>query len=99
MQLAPEKLEFDYDEDEDVLYVSLPGRSGAPAVTCETAEGHLVRLDPDTFDFLGVEVLAFKERWEGRDLTFEWERPYQHFWQRIRSAPRERVSLRDGVLA
>jgi hypothetical protein len=66
-------LEFDYDDEGDVLLIAVRGFEGRPAVTYETDEGHLVRLDPETHEFLGAEVLGFRATWEGRDIILEWD--------------------------
>ena len=66
---------FEYDAQEDILYVAVAGRSiGEPAVTVETEAGHLVRLDPESGEFIGAEVFAYNATWEGRDLAFRWTR-------------------------
>jgi hypothetical protein len=78
---------FEYDREEDILYVAVAGHSiGEPAVTVETEAGHLVRLDPESGEFIGAEVPAYKARWEGRDLAFEWTREgaQSHEQHRIR---------------
>src|SRR5690348_6140002 len=82
------EFDFSYDEDDDILYVAVRGRSG-PAITYETDEGHLVRLDPRTQEFLGAEVPSFRERWEGRDLTFVWETPEPNLFRRFLPRPRQ----------
>ena len=50
----------DYDAPNDVLYLSI----GRPreAVTWESPEGHLVRLDPETGALLGLTILQLKSR-------------------------------------
>jgi len=85
-----DNLEFSYDEEDDILTISVPGRMGAAAITYETDEGHLVRLDPETHAFIGAEVLAFHARWVGRDLTFSWDLGKPAFWRRRRS---ERIEV------
>jgi uncharacterized protein YuzE len=62
-------LTSDYDEDADVLY--LWAESPCPAVTYETRDGHLVQLDPDTREFVGVAIVDYKARWEGQDVVIE----------------------------
>ncbi|MHB0981584.1 MAG: hypothetical protein ACYC5Q_16205 [Thermoleophilia bacterium] len=49
-----------YDERGDVLYLGV----GQPseALTWESPEGHLVRLDPDTLEVVGLTVLGFAGR-------------------------------------
>ena len=50
----------EYDARNDVLYLSI----GRPreAITWESPEGHLVRLDPDTGDLLGLTILHMKAK-------------------------------------
>ena len=50
----------EYDARNDVLYLSI----GRPreAITWESPEGHLVRLDPDTGALLGLTILHLKSR-------------------------------------
>ncbi len=62
-------LTSDYDDDADVLYLWVEG--ARPAVTYETRDGHLVQLDPETRDFVGVTIIDFKARWEGREIRVE----------------------------
>lgn len=49
-----------YDEGGDLLYLSvgLPSES----LTWESPEGHLVRVDPDTLDVVGLTVMGFAAR-------------------------------------
>ncbi|MGH7812632.1 MAG: DUF2283 domain-containing protein [Candidatus Binataceae bacterium] len=54
------RLEVGYDEEADVLYVSV-GKPRA-AVTDETGEGLLVRKDPATGEIVGVTVLDYEQR-------------------------------------
>ena len=63
-QLDGEPLNTEYDEHEDILYLWV-GDEPAEAVTFETEDGHLVRLDPKTHEFVGVTILDFKVRWAG----------------------------------
>jgi uncharacterized protein YuzE len=53
----------DYDEEADVLYLWV--ESPCPAVTYETSHGHLVQLDPETREFVGVAIVDYRARWEG----------------------------------
>ncbi len=62
-------LTSDHDEDADILYLWTEGP--CPAVTCETKRGHLVQLDPDTREFVGVTIVDFKARWEGEEIAIE----------------------------
>jgi uncharacterized protein YuzE len=59
----------DYDEDADILYLWVEGP--CPAVTYETRDGHLVQLDPETREFVGVAIVDYKARWEGREIRVE----------------------------
>jgi hypothetical protein len=59
----------DYDDVADILYLWVG--EPQPAITYETADGHLVQLDPTTREFLGVAVVDYKASWEGRTITFE----------------------------
>lgn len=49
-----------YDTEADIAYLSI----GAPrdAISWESPEGHLVRLDPDTDELVGVTLLFPRER-------------------------------------
>ncbi len=62
-------LTSDYDDVADVLYLWV--EEPRAAVTYETTQGHLVQLDPDTREFVGVMILDFKARWEGVEITIE----------------------------
>ena len=58
------RLLADYDEEADILYLwTEPG--ARPAVTFEDAHGHLIQLDPETRQFLGVMIVDYRLRWEG----------------------------------
>jgi len=59
----------DYDEDADILYLWVEGP--CPAVTYETKHGHLVQLDPETREFVGVAVVDYRARWEGQEIPLE----------------------------
>ena len=59
----------DYDEDADILYLWVEGP--CPAVTYETKHGHLVQLDPETREFVGVAIVDYKSRWEGQEIPIE----------------------------
>ena len=62
-------LTSDYDDEADVLYLWADGP--CPAVTYETSQGHLVQLDPETREFVGVTIVDYKARWTGKDITIE----------------------------
>jgi uncharacterized protein YuzE len=55
-------LSAEYDKEQDVLYL-WTGEKPREAVTYETEDGHLVRLDPETREFVGVTILDFQARW------------------------------------
>lgn len=59
----------DYDEDADVLY--LWTRGPCAAVTYETSHGHLVQLDPETREFVGVAIVDYRARREGKEIAVE----------------------------
>lgn len=58
--LTKEGLNIDYDEDADVLYISLG--QPKPAISIEVNDGDLMRVDPFTDELVGITVLDFKER-------------------------------------
>jgi len=59
-----------YDAESDVAYLSI----GSPreAIVWESPEGHLLRLDPDTDELVGITFLHLRARIEagGLDITF-----------------------------
>lgn len=55
-------LTCEYDAEDDTLYAWV-GDGPQPAITFETDEGHLIRLDPETKEFIGVTIFDFQERW------------------------------------
>jgi hypothetical protein len=59
----------DYDEIADILYLWMG--EPRPAVTYETAQGHLVQLDPETREFLGLAIIDYKATWEGKSIAFD----------------------------
>jgi hypothetical protein len=59
----------DYDEDADVLYLWAEGPR--PAVTFETKHGHLVQLDPESREFVGVAIVDYRAQWEGKEIAIE----------------------------
>jgi hypothetical protein len=61
-----------YDEDDDILYAWV-GEKPVPAVTYETDEGHLVRLDPETKEFVGVTILDYEAKWQDQPIHLGWE--------------------------
>jgi uncharacterized protein YuzE len=62
-------LTADYDEVADILYLWVD--EPRPAVTYETRDGHQVQLDPETREFVGVAVVDYKARWDGKDIAIE----------------------------
>jgi uncharacterized protein YuzE len=62
-------LTSDYDDEADILYLWVD--EPRPAITYETSQGHHVMLDPETRDFVGVTIMDFKSKWEGREITVE----------------------------
>lgn len=63
-------LTSDYDADADVLYLWV--KEPCAAVTYETSQGHLVQLDPETRQFVGVAIVDYKARWEDAgEITVE----------------------------
>lgn len=59
----------DYDEIADILYLWV--EAPCPAVTYQTAEGHLVQLDPESRTLVGVAIVDYRATWEGQTITFE----------------------------
>lgn len=59
----------DYDEVADILYLWIEGPR--PAVTFETSAGHLVQLDPDSRELVGVTVMDYGRAWEGKTIELE----------------------------
>jgi uncharacterized protein YuzE len=59
----------DYDEVADILYLWV--NEPQKAVTYESSEGHLVQLDPETREFVGVAIVDYKAAWEGQTITFD----------------------------
>jgi uncharacterized protein YuzE len=61
-----EQLSASYDEQADILYL---WRGDAPreAVTLNSEEGYLVRLDPDTYKVVGFTIFDFCRRWQEDD--------------------------------
>lgn len=68
-KLDGKPLVADYDEVVDILYLWLEGPR--PAVTLETSQGHLVQLDPETREFVGLTVIDYRSRWEGKEIAVE----------------------------
>jgi hypothetical protein len=67
--LDGQSLTPDYDEVADVLYLWVD--EPRAAITYETSQGHLVQLDPDTREFVGIAILDYKASWEDKEITVE----------------------------
>jgi hypothetical protein len=65
------KLNYEYDQDDDTLYAWV-GESPGEAITYETDEGHLVRLDPETREFVGVTIFDYHAKWDA-EIVLEWD--------------------------
>lgn len=52
------KIEMAYNKKDDILYISMNNR---PAKTIEMDDGVLLRLDPDTNEFIGLTILFFNK--------------------------------------
>jgi uncharacterized protein YuzE len=78
-QLDGRPLVSDYDEEADILYLWTEGPR--PSVTYEDDDGHLVQLDPDTREFVGVMIVDFKARWDGREIRFRVPKVEEHLLQ------------------
>ena len=59
-----------YDAESDVAYLSIGGPR--EAIVWESPEGHLLRLDPDTDELVGITFLHLSDRIEagGLSITF-----------------------------
>jgi uncharacterized protein YuzE len=68
-KLDGQLLRSEYDEGQDILYLWVD--EPRPATTYETEQGHLVRLDPETYELVGVTILDFRRRWKGRDIVLQ----------------------------
>jgi hypothetical protein len=66
------ELHCEYDSEDDTLYAWV-GDGPRPAITYETDDGHLVRLDPMTKEFVGVTILDFQRRWKNKPIELKWE--------------------------
>lgn len=69
-------LNCEYDADEDILYAWV-GHAPREAITYETDQGHLVRLDPDTKEFVGVTIFEWEARWQGQPIQLDWEEEHE----------------------
>lgn len=61
-----ERLGASYDEQTDVLYL-WRGEKSSEAVTLNSEEGFLVRLDPETYQIVGFSIFDFCRRWQQDD--------------------------------
>jgi uncharacterized protein YuzE len=60
-----------YDAETDIAYLSID--RPRPAICWESPEGHLVRLDPETDELVGITILHLMKRIEASgqmDITF-----------------------------
>jgi len=53
-------LSSEYDQEADILYLWV-GREPQEAISVTSNEGHLVRLDPETYDVVGLTVFEASE--------------------------------------
>lgn len=56
----PKTIDWDYDEDADVLYLSI----GAPrkAVGLDIGEGTIIRYDEEKKEIVGMTIIGLKEK-------------------------------------
>lgn len=59
------EIRYDYDEEEDVLYLSIG--EPKPSITEETEEGILIRKDIQTGKLTGVTILDYKDRLKNKE--------------------------------
>ena len=89
-------LNCEYDEEDDTLYAWV-GDKPVPALTYETEQGHLVRLDPDTKEFVGVTIFDFQAKWADTAIELEWETEVEQsvpWFPQLARKKRERVAER-----
>lgn len=55
-----EKLSWEYDDEADVLYISIG--EPKPAESLDIGEGTIVRIDPKTKEVVGFTLLSLSER-------------------------------------
>jgi hypothetical protein len=58
---------WSYDAENDVAYLSVD--APREAIVWESPEGHLIRLDPDTDELVGITFLFLRERIARGDVT------------------------------
>jgi len=85
-----------YDEHGDVLYLSV----GQPseALTWESPEGHLVRLNPDTLEVVGLTVLRFAGRKARGPIAVTVPSP-EELRALVESRHAEELKVPDGFLS
>ena len=67
---ASEKLNFLYDKEADVLYVSA-GKPSSGDISQETEDDVVVRTHPKTGDIRGLTIINFSKRSSKSDLSFD----------------------------
>jgi uncharacterized protein YuzE len=55
-----EHINWDYDEEADVLYLSI--NKPRPAIGIDTGDGIIVRYDEKRKEVVGLTIIGFKER-------------------------------------
>ena len=61
MDTTDKYIDVDYDEESDVLYISL-GKP-RPGIVLEDDNGRLIRIDPKTNEMIGITLLDLKEHY------------------------------------
>src|SRR6266496_1997470 len=61
-----ERLGASYDEQADILYL-WRGEESQEAVTLNSEEGYLVRLNPESYEIVGFTIFDFCRRWQEDD--------------------------------
>lgn len=82
-----------YDEEDDVLYLSVSAPQ--PAITWESPEGALVRLDPETREVIGLTILDASEVLENGEMDITVPEPDERRQLGLR-IPRSHQELRIG---
>lgn len=67
---AEEKLNFFYDKEADVLYVS-KGRPSAKDISQETEDEVVIRTNPKTGEVRGLTIINFSKRSSKNDLSLD----------------------------
>ena len=60
-----EILGHDYDEEADILYL-WRGDKPVEALSLPSAEGHLIRVHPETHEVVGFTIFDFRRRWNAQ---------------------------------